>query len=131
MGYGSMQGIPMVASSPVRHESPIGISPIEVQSYTAPWKALSDFALHQDLDRLDMSTPHFQQIVNQVSLSSCQFDVDVSYLDIPITYLSLNFYSMNVNAATPMWFHALSSFDSGAKFYRTRASSNIYLCVAV
>ncbi|KAL6954445.1 Insulin protein enhancer protein isl-1 [Sarracenia purpurea var. burkii] len=65
MGYGSMQGIPMVASSPVRHESPIGISPIEVQSYTAPWKALSDFALHQDLDRLDMSTPHFQQIVNQ------------------------------------------------------------------
>lgn len=67
MGYGSMQGIPMVASSPVRHESPIGISPIEVQSYPAPWKALSDFALHQDLDRLDMSTPHFQQIVNQVS----------------------------------------------------------------
>lgn len=67
MGYGSMQGIPMVASSPVRHESPIGISPIEVQSYPAPWKALSDFALHTDLDRLDPSAPHFQQLVNQVS----------------------------------------------------------------
>ncbi|XP_018907775.2 insulin gene enhancer protein ISL-1 isoform X1 [Bemisia tabaci] len=66
MGYGSMQGIPMVASSPVRHESPIGMNPIEVQSYQPPWKALSDFALHTDLDRLDPSAPPFQHLVSQM-----------------------------------------------------------------
>jgi len=67
LGYGGMQGIPMVASSPVRHESPLGMNPIEVQSYQPPWKALSDFALHTDLDRLDPTAPPFQQLVNQVS----------------------------------------------------------------
>ncbi|GFG35292.1 hypothetical protein Cfor_01350, partial [Coptotermes formosanus] len=65
LGYGSMQGIPMVASSPVRHESPLGINPIEVQSYQPPWKALTEFALHTDLDRLDPSAPPFQQLVSQ------------------------------------------------------------------
>ena len=67
LGYGTMQGIPMIASSPVRHESPLGMNPVEVQSYQPPWKALSDFALHTDLDRLDPSAPPFQQLVNQVS----------------------------------------------------------------
>jgi insulin gene enhancer protein ISL-1 len=67
LGYGAMQGIPMIASSPVRHESPLGMNPVEVQSYQPPWKALSDFALHTDLDRLDPSAPPFQQLVNQVS----------------------------------------------------------------
>ncbi|XP_059474123.1 insulin gene enhancer protein isl-1 isoform X2 [Neocloeon triangulifer] len=66
LGYGGMQGIPMVASSPVRHESPLGMNPIEVQSYQPPWKALSDFALHTDLDRLDPTAPPFQQLVNQM-----------------------------------------------------------------
>lgn len=32
----------------------------------APWKALSDFALHTDLDRIDAGAPPFQQLVNQV-----------------------------------------------------------------
>nr|CAD7459519.1 unnamed protein product [Timema tahoe] len=67
LGYGNMQGIPMVASSPVRHESPLGMNPIEVQSYQPPWKALSDFALHTDLDRLDPSAPPFQHLVSQHS----------------------------------------------------------------
>lgn len=67
MGYGSMQGIPMVASSPVRHDSPIGMNALEVTSYQPPWKALSDFALHTDLDRLDPSAAPFQHLVSQVS----------------------------------------------------------------
>jgi insulin gene enhancer protein ISL-1 len=66
-----MQGIPMVASSPVRHESPLGMNPIEVQSYQPPWKALTEFALHTDLDRLDASAPPFQQLVSQVSGGCC------------------------------------------------------------
>ncbi|KAK9873915.1 hypothetical protein WA026_002267 [Henosepilachna vigintioctopunctata] len=41
LGYGAMQGIPMVASSPVRHDSPLGVHPLEVQAYQPPWKALS------------------------------------------------------------------------------------------
>ncbi|XP_046661681.1 insulin gene enhancer protein isl-1 isoform X4 [Homalodisca vitripennis] len=66
MGYGSMQGIPMVASSPVRHESPLGMNPIEVTSYQPPWKALSDFALHTDLERMDAGAPPFQHLVSQM-----------------------------------------------------------------
>lgn len=64
LGYGAMQGIPMVASSPVRHDSPIGVHPLEVQAYQPPWKALNDFALHSDLERPHQ--PAFQQLVNQM-----------------------------------------------------------------
>ncbi|XP_056643441.1 insulin gene enhancer protein ISL-1 isoform X1 [Diorhabda carinulata] len=64
MGYGAMQGIPMVASSPVRHDSPIGVHPLEVQAYQPPWKALSDFALHADLEQPHQ--PAFQHLVNQM-----------------------------------------------------------------
>jgi hypothetical protein len=79
-----MHGIPMVATSPVRHESPVGINPVEIHSYEPPWKALTDFALHTDLDRLPPPPPggggppgppvsgppggpQFQHLVNQVS----------------------------------------------------------------
>lgn len=59
LGYGGMHGVPMVASSPLRHElaagsSPggQGMNPVDVHTYEPPWKALCDFALHSDLDRL-------------------------------------------------------------------------------
>lgn len=64
-----MQGIPMVASSPVRHDSPLNLHGIDVQTYQPPWKALSDFALNADLDNngvMNTHTPAFQQLVNQV-----------------------------------------------------------------
>jgi hypothetical protein len=32
MGYGGLHGIPMVATSPVRHDSPLGINPVEIQA---------------------------------------------------------------------------------------------------
>ena len=70
MGYGSMQGVPMIASSPVRHDSPLNLHGLDVTSYQPPWKALSDFALHADLDGSNGSmshTPAFQHLVNQVS----------------------------------------------------------------
>lgn len=60
----------MIASSPVRHDSPLNLQGIEVQTYQPPWKALSDFALHADLDSngaINTHTPAFQQLVNQVS----------------------------------------------------------------
>lgn len=52
-----------MASSPVRHEPPAGMqaTPVEVQSYPAPWKALSDFAMQSDLEQ---ATAPFQQLVN-------------------------------------------------------------------
>jgi hypothetical protein len=70
MGYGAMQGIPMVASSPVRHDSPLNLHGLEVTSYQPPWKALSDFALHADLDSNGPvnHSPAFQHLVNQASL---------------------------------------------------------------
>ncbi|EDW75512.2 uncharacterized protein Dwil_GK23894 [Drosophila willistoni] len=70
LGYGAMQGIPMIASSPVRHDSPLNLQGLDVQTYQPPWKALSDFALHADLDSngaINTHTPAFQQLVNQVS----------------------------------------------------------------
>ncbi|XP_062545649.1 insulin gene enhancer protein isl-1 [Armigeres subalbatus] len=68
LGYG-MQGIPMVASSPVRHDSPLNMHGLEVTAYQPPWKALSDFALHSDLDSngaINTHTPAFQHLVNQM-----------------------------------------------------------------
>lgn len=64
-----MQGIPMVASSPVRHDSPLNMHGLEVTAYQPPWKALSEFALHADFEvKFDPNThnPAFQQLVNQV-----------------------------------------------------------------
>lgn len=77
-----MQGIPLIASSPVRHGEPSpggggggggngvggggGINPVEVHAFAPPWKALAEFALHNDLERIDPSAPHFQQLINQV-----------------------------------------------------------------
>ena len=87
MGYNGMQGFPMVASSPMRQDAlsnspvmppmgggPVGggphgpnMNPVDVHSYEPPWKALCDFALHSDLDRLNPNTPNYQNLVNQVS----------------------------------------------------------------
>jgi len=76
LGYGAMHGIPMVATSPVRaHEAgggppggpggPVG-SPVDIHSYEPPWKQLTDFAMHSDLERLNPGAPHFQHLVNQM-----------------------------------------------------------------
>ena len=64
LGYSAMPGVPMVATSPMRHDlsamSPNGGQPIH--SYEPPWKALCDFALHSDLDR-----PGYNHLVSEVS----------------------------------------------------------------
>jgi len=78
LGYGAMQGIPMIASSPVRHDSPLNLQGLDVQTYQPPWKALSDFALHADLDSngaINTHTPAFQQLVNQVSNLTVKVDM--------------------------------------------------------
>jgi|SRR6218665_1722205 len=54
----------MVASSPVRHESPGGghqPSTVEVHPYQAPWKALTEFALQNEI-HVDQAP--FQQLVS-------------------------------------------------------------------
>jgi len=71
LGYGGMNGIPMVATSPVRHHNSPVMNPVEIHSYEPPWKALTDFALHTDLDRLNNGPPppvggQFQHLVNQM-----------------------------------------------------------------
>lgn len=70
LGYGAMQGIPMVASSPVRHDSPLNLHGLEVTAYQPPWKALTDYALNADLDNNGINShnsPAFQHLFNQVS----------------------------------------------------------------
>ncbi|XP_064618913.1 insulin gene enhancer protein isl-1-like isoform X2 [Lineus longissimus] len=56
---GPLQGVPMVASSPVRHESNLQGQQVEVQSYQPPWKALSEFAMQSEIEQ-----PPFQQLVH-------------------------------------------------------------------
>ncbi|GAB6032470.1 Insulin protein enhancer protein isl-1 [Chamberlinius hualienensis] len=63
-GLAAMHGVPMIASSPVRHESPLHVNAVDVQSYQPPWKALSEFAMQSDLDRLDPNAPSFQQLMH-------------------------------------------------------------------
>ncbi|XP_022237790.1 insulin gene enhancer protein ISL-1-like isoform X2 [Limulus polyphemus] len=63
VSLGTMRGVPMVASSPVRHESPLQVNPIEVQTYHPPWKTLTEYAMQPVIDP---NTPHFQQLVNQM-----------------------------------------------------------------
>lgn len=58
----NMRGVPLVATSPVRHDSPVQ-HPLDVQSYHPPWKAFTDYALHHDVDP---NAPHFQHLVNQM-----------------------------------------------------------------
>ena len=53
-----INGVPMIASSPVRHEG-IQASPVDVQTYQPPWKALSEFAMQSEMEQ-----PPFQQLVN-------------------------------------------------------------------
>uniref|UniRef100_A0A8C8R6G4 ISL LIM homeobox 2 n=1 Tax=Pelusios castaneus TaxID=367368 RepID=A0A8C8R6G4_9SAUR len=53
-----LTGTPLVAGSPIRHESAVQGNAVEVQTYQPPWKALSEFALQSDLDQ-----PAFQQLV--------------------------------------------------------------------
>lgn len=66
-----MQGIAMVASSPVRHDSPLNLHALEVQTYQPPWKTLTDFALNSDLDNNTLNAnnnPVIHHLFNQVCL---------------------------------------------------------------
>ncbi|XP_061825326.1 insulin gene enhancer protein isl-2a [Nerophis lumbriciformis] len=54
-----LTGTPLVAGSPIRHDSSVQGNTVEVQTYQAPWKSLSDFALQSDLDQ-----PVFQQLMS-------------------------------------------------------------------
>ncbi|XP_064218831.1 insulin gene enhancer protein ISL-2-like [Aotus nancymaae] len=54
-----LTGTPLVAGSPIRQENAVQGSAVEVQTYQPPWKALSEFALQNDLDQ-----PAFQQLVS-------------------------------------------------------------------
>ncbi|XP_076801362.1 insulin gene enhancer protein ISL-1-like isoform X2 [Clavelina lepadiformis] len=57
-----MNGVPMVASEPVRNDS-VNAKAVEVQNYQQPaWKALSDFALQTEIEQ-----PAFQQLMNHFS----------------------------------------------------------------
>ncbi|CAL4096399.1 unnamed protein product [Meganyctiphanes norvegica] len=63
----------MVASSPIRHDGgpmgpggPMGGDMLDVTAYQPPWKALTEFSLNHDLDRLDPTTPQYQQLLQQM-----------------------------------------------------------------
>ncbi|CAK9290665.1 unnamed protein product [Gordionus sp. m RMFG-2023] len=49
-GISNMHGIPLIATSPVRHEhNSFSNNFVEIQSYQTPWKALNDFAIQNDM----------------------------------------------------------------------------------
>ncbi|XP_066951886.1 insulin gene enhancer protein ISL-1-like isoform X3 [Macrobrachium rosenbergii] len=69
--YGGMQGIPLVASPPVHAEAPHGA--LDVTAYQPPWKTLTEFALTQDLERLDPTHPQYQHMLQQSRLAKGPF----------------------------------------------------------
>lgn len=62
----------------VRHESsPLGLNPVDIHGYQPPWKALTEFAMHSDMERLDPAHPHFQHIMGQVIMLSKLLIIDI------------------------------------------------------
>ncbi|XP_018012456.2 insulin gene enhancer protein ISL-1 [Hyalella azteca] len=65
-----LSGVPMVASSPQRHDGgPLaGVSgPVDVTGYHPPWKALTEFAHAHDPDRIDpLIHQQYQQLMSQM-----------------------------------------------------------------
>ena len=91
-----MPGVPMVASSPMRHDVQQPLQPVDVHAYEPPWKALCDFALHSDLDR----PPGYNHLVNEVSYLFSQPHTE-TYGGVPLiaaplkdTYLGFFFSSL-------------------------------------
>lgn len=66
LNIGQMRGVPLIATSPVRHESPVQMNPLDVHSFQPPWKALADYASMQP--DIDPNTPQFQHLVSQVKI---------------------------------------------------------------
>ena len=58
-----MNGIPMVATSPVRQDSPLGVSSLDITGYHPPWKQLTEFALRPDSDH---ASSQFSSLVHQM-----------------------------------------------------------------
>ncbi|VDI71031.1 insulin gene enhancer protein ISL-1 [Mytilus galloprovincialis] len=56
---GPLQGIPMVASSPVKHENHIPMNPIEVQSYQQKWQPFNTYRIKNQMDEAPL-----QQLMN-------------------------------------------------------------------
>jgi hypothetical protein len=55
-----LQGVPMVASSPVRHESPMQMNPIEVHSYQqSSWQSFNSYQIKNEMEH-----PPLQQLVS-------------------------------------------------------------------
>ena len=69
---GNMQGIPLIASPPMKHEFPLNYQGYEVTKYQPPWKTFSEYAMNSDSDErssFENHTPAFQHLVNQVNYS--------------------------------------------------------------
>ncbi|CRL00810.1 CLUMA_CG014062, isoform A [Clunio marinus] len=60
-----MNGIPLIASPPVKHESPLNYQGYEVTKYQPPWRTFSEFAIQNESDDC-LQTPGFQHLVNQL-----------------------------------------------------------------
>ena len=53
----------MVATSPVRQDSPLGVSSLDITGYHPPWKQLTEFALRPDSEH---ASPQFSSLVSQM-----------------------------------------------------------------
>ena len=60
--YGSMQGIPLIATPPEGGDP----GPHTISHYQPNWKAFADFSV---LEQLDPANPQLRQLMQQVSFS--------------------------------------------------------------
>lgn len=84
-----MQGIPLIASAPVKHEMSDTMSchGYEVTKYQPPWKTFSEYAMHNDSDDCT-STPAFQHLVNQVNKNWLNFIFGLLKFDSPTSCMA-------------------------------------------
>ena len=99
----------MVASSPVRHEPPPNMqqTPIDVQSYPTPWKALSEFGMSAaDLDQ--SAPPPFQQLVSAFGGEPVSDDdSSVTLDDAPMMNASFHHHHHHHHHLAPFHRHAV------------------------
>lgn len=129
-----MQGVPMIANSPVRQGSPLNMHPHDVIPYQPPWKALSEFALHANLenDVITQHNPAFQRLVHQVIIeikirSNCfiQFLYQLPFLP------QMHGYDLSIprpgNAESMSSFHGVHLHNSIISAQHNLDSSDAYV----
>ncbi|XP_023339751.1 insulin gene enhancer protein isl-1 isoform X3 [Eurytemora carolleeae] len=69
IGYGSMNGIQMIATSPVRQDSPVDMSGVDISGFHPPWHSMQEFQLR--MENPNLQNQHFNPSLGQIPGFDC------------------------------------------------------------